>query len=150
MANLIVQKPITVSTSAYADGDCIGTGGVQTVEAPRVTKPSDKVVHAVHIADKAAQNAALTIVFFKANPGATTFTDNAALDIADADLFEICGEVAVTADDYVSFATNSCASVTAIGLPVDIDAEIVYFAIRCDGTPTYASASDLQVTINYL
>lgn len=148
MSNLIVQQEITVDTNAYAAGDCIG--GLQTIECARIVKPSDKVVHSVVVSDAAAQSAALSIIFFKKNPAASTFTNNAALTIADADLKEIVGVVSVLGTDYTAFASNSAACVTAIGLPIDADVNNLYFTIRCDGTPTYSAVTDLQVTINFL
>lgn len=148
MGNLIKQLPLTVSTSAYADGDNIG--GLLTFTDSRILAPSDKVVHSITLADKSAQNAPMDVVFFRVSPENTTFTDNAALDINDADLFEIVGTVSIIADDYVQYATNSAATVTAIGLPVDSKKTAVYIALVSRGTPTYTSISDLQLTVNYL
>lgn len=146
--NLLIQKPLTVTTSAYSANDSIG--GLQSVEASRLQKGSELVINSITIADAASQKAAMNVIFFKANPADSTIDDNDAIAIDDADLLEIIGFVAITADDYIDFADNSVACVTTIGLPVDSDSNTFYFAIQAVGTPTYAAATDVQVTIGLL
>lgn len=148
MSNLIIQKAITVNTDAYTASDCIG--GKQTVATARLEKPSDRVLNTVIVADKAQQKAAMNIIFFKADPATSTLTNNAAIDISDADLLEIIGVVEVTADDYIDFADNSVACVGAIGIPIDSDTGSFYFTIQAVGTPTYVAVADLHVTLGML
>lgn len=70
------------------------------------------------VQDLSAQSGALDIVIFDSNPTATTFTDNSALDIADADLPKVIGVVSIAASDYDSFADSVVATKTGIGLPI--------------------------------
>ena len=148
MPNLLIQQAITVSTDAYTANDCIG--GLQTIEAPRLQKPSDLVINSITISDAAGQKAAMNIIFFKVEPDDSTLTDNAAIDIDDAELKKVTGYVSIAADDYIDFADNSVACVTAVGLPIDSDSDDLYFTIQAVGTPTYAAVTDLQITIGLL
>ena len=99
----------------------------------------------VAVADKAKQNSALDIVIFNGDPDSTTFTDQAALDIDDADLLKAAGVIKILGSDYADFNDNSLATKSAIGLGFNVDAgDDIFAAIVCRGTPTYASSSDLQ------
>ena len=150
MSNLILTTDLTVTAGAYAANDSIG--GLQSVEAGRVEAPSDKVVHSITITDKAQQKAALNIIIFKENPddAGTTITNDAGIDIADDDLNKVIGVVEITASDYIDFTDNSVACVTAIGLPIDSSVSTFYWTVQAVGTPTYASTSDVSVTIGML
>ena len=79
-------------------------------------------------------------MFFDSNPSATTFTNNAALDIADSDIDRIIGVVSVAATDYAAFSDNSVATVKGIAMPYQCveDEGTVYVAFVSRGTPTYA------------
>ena len=136
-------------TGIYASGDLIG--GKLTLSNVLEMSGGGGVIHSVVVADKAKQNSALDIVIFDSDPSATTFTDQSALTIADADLLKIVGIIPIAATDYRSFADNSCADLKSVGLIVKGSAtSTLYACVVSRGTPTYASASDLQLKIKIL
>lgn len=136
----------SISTSAYADGDLIGTKLTFTA-ALRSSGGASGALQSATLTDLAAQNAAIDLILFNADPTSTTFTDNAAFDIADADLSKVVARVAFTASDYFSFADNSVAQVDSLGLGLSGPSRDLYGALVSRGTPTYATASDLTVRI---
>lgn len=140
----------TISISpAYASGDLIG-GKISLLRATRGTMGSG-IIHSVVLADKGKQSAAVDVVFFASNPSGTTFTDNGALTVADADLLNVVGVVSVTASDYASFADNSVATKLQVGLAFKLDeGETLYACLVSRGAPTYTSTSDLQLRVSIL
>ena len=123
------------STTAYADNDLVGN---------KMTLPMSSrggILQALTIHDLDAQNAALEVYLFRANPTGTTFTDNSALDVADADLPLILGQFSVAASDYLSLADNSVGMVKDLAIPFVCDDGInLYAAFRtAASTPTYTA-----------
>lgn len=148
ITSLQVSTP-TISTSAYASGDAIG--GLQSIGAvDGRTDSKSGIIQSITIADKAKQSAVIDIVFFNANPSATTVTDNGALTVADADLLKVVGYAQVTS--YASFADNSvgCASNVALPYNVNNNQGKLYFIAVSRGTPTYAATTDIQISIGLL
>jgi hypothetical protein len=88
---------------------------------------------------------ALDVVLFDSDPSATTFTDQAALDIADADLLKVIGVVSVTT--WYAFADNSVGQARNLAIPVS-SAGSLYACLVSRATPTFAAATD--VTIRFL
>ncbi|HEC61436.1 hypothetical protein LCGC14_0705690 [marine sediment metagenome] len=143
----IVVAPVA-DTSIYAAGDLIG--GKLTLSPVVVAAASGGVIQTVVLVDQADQKSAIDIVFFGADPTGTTFTDQAALDVADADNLNIVGVVSIGASDYVSFNDNALATVRP-SLAFKLDKGVaMYAALVCRGTPTYAAATDLQLTVTLI
>ncbi len=143
----IVVAPVA-DTSAYAAADLIG--GKLTLSPVVVAQAGGGVIQSLVLADQANQKAPIDVVFFGANPSGTTFTDQATLDIADADVLNIVGVVSVAASDYVSFNDNAVATVRP-SLAFKLDSGLaLYAALVCRGTPTYAAATDLQLTVTLI
>lgn len=113
----ITGAQVGVSGAAYATGDVLGDLSPIKIEPVRGVYGTG-IIHSVIIQDLSAQSGAIDLVIFDSNPTATTFTDNSALDIADADLPKVIGVISVTASDYDSFSDNVVATVRNIGLPV--------------------------------
>lgn len=130
------------NTSIYADGDLVG-------EKLTLAVPASGIIETITLIDQAKQNAALDLIFFIKNPSATTFTDNAALDVADADALNIIGAVRIAASDYVDLADNSVACLRGVGLGYVSDAGSVLYAcfVSNGATPTYAATTDLQLVV---
>jgi hypothetical protein len=144
----IVEVTPTVQAALYADGDQLG--GVQELSSA-VRDPENGmhggVLHSISIVDKASQASALEILFFDESPTLTS-SENAALDISDAEMADKClGSVAIAAADYVALNANSVATVNDLGLILKgaNGSTSIYAAIRCGGTPTYTSTSDLVI-----
>lgn len=109
---------IGVVAAAYGSGDVLGT--LNPIEIECLTSDNGTaILQSLVIGDLDSQSGAIDMIVFNDNPTATTFTDNSALDIADADLTKVihCG-VAITASNYKSYADNSVATLTSIGCPV--------------------------------
>lgn len=142
----VIAVSPTVDTSIYASGDLIG-GKLSIANAARVAAGSG-TIQGVVLADQAKQDAAIDVVFFSADPTGTTFTDQAALDVADADNLNIIGVIKILASDYSDFNDNSNATKSSQGLPFKLaSGTSIYAALVCRGTPTYAAATDLQLKV---
>ena len=141
----VLEVDLTVDTNAYASGDLIGAKLSLTVPYWQAGDTTGFLIKSVSLKDLSKQNAAIDVVFFHANPSGTTFTDNAALDIADADLANVAGFAQVTT--YASFNDNSYGQASNLALPVIMPAgATLYACLVSRGTPTYA-ASDLSLRV---
>ena len=140
----------TVDTLAYATGDLIG--GKLTL--PNV--PRQGIIQSLVLVDQAKQSAAIDVVIWRRNPGSTTFTDQVALDVADADLLKLACVLSVAAADYDTFADNGVATLTAINVPYEIDetgqngAYNLYACLVSRGTPTFVAGTDVQLQLGII
>lgn len=146
----ITGAQLGVSGAAYATGDVLGNTSPIAIEVVR-GKNGTGILQSLIIQDLSKQSIALDMVVFDSNPTATTFTDNSALDIADADIDKVVGVVSVVASDYAAFNDNSVATKTGIGLLVQnfSGSSNLWVAFVSRGAPTYA-ANELSVTIGFL
>lgn len=131
---------LTVDTNAYASGDNVGGKLTITGVPPR------GIIRRVTLTDLAVQGADLDLIVFTENPSGTTFTDNGAMDIADADITKIAGKLALTTD--TAFADSG---ITEDAGTRDLEYQLtsgttLYCALISRGTPTYA-ASDLTLRL---
>lgn len=148
--SILEPSSLTVDTAAYGDGDLIGkhTGGYLTfADACRVTGAGGVIRSAV-IADAGAQSAAIDLILFSAAPSASTLTDNAALDLDDADIARIAGVVAFAAASYKAFADNSAIAVGAVDQRYHcVGTTALYGVLVSRGTPDYVAATDLTLRL---
>lgn len=145
----IAVAPTVSTTPAYTAGDAVG-GKLTLASAVRLSG-GNGLIQSVVLADKGKQSVALDVVFFNADPSGTTFTDNGALTIADADLLKIVGHVSVAAADYSAFVDNSVATKAGLGLAFKLaSGTSLYACIVARGTPTYTSTSDVQLLVSIL
>jgi hypothetical protein len=145
----VTGTQLGVSGAAYGSGDVIGDTSPISIEALRDFSQTG-IIHSVIIQDLSAQSGALDIVIFDSNPIATTFTDNAPLDVADADLPKVIGTINVVASDYVSFADSSVATVKGVNLPVkSLASQYLYIAVVSRDTKTYV-ADELSIVLGIL
>lgn len=140
----VVEITPTVSTSpAYSANDQVG--GIQTIALPEDVASSGCFLSHVHVVDKGAQSAALSIILFDELPTVAS-SDNAALNITDAEMADkAIFTVAIASAGYVSTSANSIGTsgATAIGHHFKPKANNLYAVVKTSGTPTYASTSDL-------
>ncbi len=143
---IVQATPVCNITAPYASGDLIG-GKLTLTDAARFgdkLRPGTGIIQSVILTDLAKQSADLDVVFFDSDPSATTFTDQAALDIDDADLVKIIGVASVTS--WAAFADNSAGQLLNVGLAFDLgQATSIFAAIVSRGTPSFASESDLRL-----
>lgn len=145
----VAGSDVGVGTGTYASGDLVGSK--LTLSAAMRTNGGTGVLHSVVVQDLTKQDAALDIVIFDSDPSGTTFTDNAAFDVADVDLPKVLGTVAVAASDYVDFNDSSVATVKSVGLLVSglNTSDDLYACVVSGGTPTYA-ADELSLVFGFL
>lgn len=137
---------VTCSTAAYTAKDNIG--GLMNLALPKGHQAG--IVQTLTLSDAAAQSKEIDVVFFNANPSATTFTDNAALDIDDTDLKRICGIATVTASDYKAFNDNVAASINpSIAFRLN-NTSVLYFAMVDRGAYDAAATTDLGLTLQVI
>lgn len=134
----------TVDTNAYASGDLLGT--LMKFKSPEMTQNQRSIIQSLALVDLAKQDISVDIVFFESNPSATTFTDNAALDIADADIKKIIHVESLTS--YKDFSDNSIAVSQAMTIPTTYT-DSIYACIVSRGAGTYA-ASDITLKLSLI
>ncbi len=152
---LIIEQNVTVEASPnYSAGDLVG--GLLTLAHPiadgnnKSIYPTGGLIHQVLITDLAGVNINKDVVFFDTNPSATTFTENAALDINDTDLLNVIG--VATVETWFSFNDNSVGQALNLAIPFVLPAAAtaLYAAIVERGTANYAGTSDLSIRVGIL
>jgi hypothetical protein len=107
------------------------------------------VLQSLTLSDAAKQDIEFDVVFFRANPSNTTFTDNSALDIHDTDLLEAF-VVNVGSSDYADFADNSLATVNPSRAFKLNGTSVLYACLVARGAYDGAAAGDLQLTVDII
>lgn len=135
----------TVTAGAYSDGDNVG--GLMKLKATNPESlPVGKfaTIKAIIVADKGKQDISIDVILYSSNPSGTTFTDNAAQVIADADLGKIIHVENLTT--YDDFSANSVAGAVSLDTVIEFT-DGIYASLVTRGAPTYASTSDIIVTV---
>lgn len=137
----------TADTNIYATGEVIG--GKLTFSNAMADTTGTGFLVSVRIIDQSAQASDLDLVIFSSNPTSTTFTDQAALDIADADLSKVIGVVNFGSSSRFAFADNGIKFVANQTIPIVslTNNTTLYGVLVSRGTPTFAGATDLSVTL---
>lgn len=142
-----VQVTPTVQAAAYAAGDLIG--GKMTFLNALSQDCYTAELRGVLVIDKAVQDKDYNLVIFGDDPTGTTFTENAAFDIADTDLSKILTVVNVAT--LTAFADNGLSQVTEIARPLmslaSTRSRNLYGALVSVADPTFASTSDLIIRL---
>lgn len=139
----------TVDTSAYAAKDSIG--GVMTFTNITCQGSNKGQLVAVMVSDKADNAVEYDLLTFNSSPGGT-FTDQATVDPSDADLLLMNPVINIASTDHFSFNDNGFSSISSLGSRVQAyNAETLpgtlYAVLVSRGTPTYATSSDVTVTL---
>tara|TARA_Y100000593_G_scaffold93718_2_gene189705 strand:- start:2661 stop:3149 length:489 start_codon:yes stop_codon:yes gene_type:complete len=143
----ITGAELGATATTYADGDVIGNKIF--IENIMLLFPGQATLMSITAQDLDSQNSALEVILWGSDPTGTTFTDDAALDIADADLPKHCGSANVAATDYKSYTDNSVGTVRNIGLPIGTDTENdLWMTLVSRGTPTY-TANGLSLILTF-
>lgn len=139
----------TIDTAIYASGDLLGTK--MTFAGAAKEGVGSGTIHTVVLSDLDKESANVDLIIFNANPSATTFTNNAALDIDDADLSKIACIISITthatfSDNGISYAngTNCVFEIADAATPT------LYAALVVRATPTYTTAADLTLRLSIL
>jgi hypothetical protein len=129
---------VGVTTTQYGSGDLMGNKIALT--NANATNPAGLLTF-ITAQDLTKQDGAFDVVFFDADPSATTFTENSALDIADADLTKVIAVVKIIATDYADFNDNSTATKSSLGgIPFNAAAGgTLYACLVSRDTKTYGA-----------
>ena len=139
------QVAPTVTAGAYSAADVVGGLLTFSVNSPSGCGSINKLV----ITDDANQKAAGSLFLFNAAP--TSIANNAAGNLAIADLKKIVSVIAVVADDYKTVNGNAYAVIDDINDVYKADGKgNLYGYFICSGTPTYTAATDLTLTLSVL
>jgi hypothetical protein len=148
LASKVLTATPTVSTGAYSTGDNVG-GKITLSDVCRASMGSG-LIQSVVITSKSLQTATFDVVFFNADPSGSTFTDNAAQAIVDADLSKVVG--VAQCGTVVALAAESIHQATGLALPFALSggATTLYACIVVRGTPTLGSTSDVWLSVRVL
>lgn len=145
---IIISQTPTVTAGAYSANDVVG-GLLTFASAVRSTAGYAKL-QTVILIDKAFTKNVLELWLFDSDP--TVAADNAAQTYTDANLAKCVGVIPIAAANYYQAADNQIAIVQNTNLIFTCAATSLFGQLKCTGTPTYASTSDLTVklAIEYL
>lgn len=140
---IVITPTLTVSTSAYSAGDCVG--GILTLPAALLPRTAGGTLVSLAVTDASDQKAALEVLVFDAEPSGGTYTDNGALALSAADLSHLLARVPVATSDYVTVGSVAVATVGAVNKALAAGAAVtdLYAVVMATGTPTYAAGTDL-------
>jgi hypothetical protein len=139
----------TISTSAYASGDCIG--GLMNFSAAVRKSGGSGIIQSILVIDKTqAQRAAMDLLFF--DRSVTWAGDNAAVAMSDADMANCLGVIPIGPYNTAWPGTplNSISTLINVGLPIVLNGADLYVGAVVRATPTYGSTSDLIFIITIL
>lgn len=128
------------STTAYASGDVLGAK-MRLVDAMRVAGGSG-LMQDLTVTLKSVQTAPLDAFLFRADPTASTFTDNAAFAVAPADFDKVIGEIPITKVNALGTGCLYEANQLARSLKVDAGRDL-WLVLVWRGAATLGSTSDL-------
>jgi hypothetical protein len=147
---VFVSSTPTIDTNIYATGELLGTK--LTFTGAFHERSAAGYLTSVKVDDKAAQAHDLELVIFSEDPSGTTFTNQAAFDIADTDLTKVVAVISLGSATRFAWADNGIKFVGSLAIPLqgrsgDGATTTLYGALLSRGTPTFASTSDLKVTL---
>ena len=129
------------STSAYAAGDVLG--GKLTFAGALRTGGGSGIIQDISVVLKtAALAAALDIVLFRADPAASTFTDNAAFAVHANDIAKVIGCISLTKVTNLGGGTLYEGNQLARSIKLD-SGSTLYGVLVWRGAPTLGSTADL-------
>lgn len=143
----IVTPTITVSTSVYEAGDCVG-GKITLTDAMRVTGGSG-VLQSITVIDVSATKPALELLIFNADPTAATLTDQAAVALS-TDISKVIHRIPIYTSDYTTVASVSIADITVNKVVEAVGSDNLYAAIVATGAHEFVAATDLKMSFGFL
>ena len=147
----VIDAAPTVDLAVYAAGELIGAKLTFT-NACRFASPQDPgsgLVISCVITDAAKQDVPLDLVLFDADPTNTTFTDQAAFAIDDADLGKVIGVVNVVT--WHDFSNNSVGTAFNLTIPFQIGtARNLFGALVSRGAPDFVATDDINVRLGII
>lgn len=142
---------LAVTAGAYAANDSVG--GLLKFSDALCPEAGGGSVNTVIVTDKAGNAVQYGLVFYRSLPGGT-FTNDAGTDPTDADLLLALPPITILSSDCRAYADNGVCSITGLDSSIysitpssSSVAGTLYAVLIADGTPTYASVSDVNVII---
>jgi hypothetical protein len=139
----VTAAPTVTAASAYASGNAVG--GLITLAAINRQSGASIYVQSVTVASKSAQTAQFDLVFFNANPTASTCTDKTAFSVAAADASKLAGVAHVS--DWTASAVGSVGQMQQPPIGVPVPVTTLYACLVTRGTPTFTATTDVSVTV---
>jgi len=146
------MRPVRLTPTLTATPDYIANdsmGGLISITTAIAASGRGTFLHAINVNSVFAPT--LRLIFFNANPTASTFTDNAAIVIDFADQEKICGRFELETGAAIDANTyNTDASATASKLPkamYPFTGTTLYLAVQALGTINAGSAEDLDIEL---
>ncbi len=125
----------TINTVQYTAGDAVG--GKQTLAAG-LAAGLPVQLDSIVVQDVSNQKAALTVLFFDADPAAATITNNNAFAFV-TDMAKCIGRSNIAAADYETIDSQAVATIRNLGMILKPVASTLYAVVMLtSGTPTYA------------
>ncbi len=138
----LVAAP-TVTAGIYSANDAVGST-MSFANAARATGGKG-IINTLTFTDLTVVANVLRLWLFDAAP--TTIADNAAFDVLDAELPTCVGVIPIAAADYFVATDNQCVCLRNVGLQYTVTGTTLYGQLMCTATPTYASTSDITITL---
>ncbi len=139
---------VVVQAAAYATGELLCDK--VTIDVGCMSG----AICSVLLGDLASVAVDLEVVFFDADPTATTFSINNPFDVADADLPKVFGSVLLATADRFNYADNGIKfKVLPNILPFNahrVGTGRIYAAFLSRGAPTFASTADVSYKIGMI
>ncbi len=139
----LVATP-TTTVGAYSAKDAVG--GVMTFTGAVRATGGKAIVRSLVLTDLTVTANVLQLWLFDTVP-ASPIADNGAFDVPDNEFATIVGIIPIAAADYLVATDNQVATVRSVNLQYTVPATTLYGQLMCTGTPTYASTTDLTLTL---
>lgn len=143
----ISVTPVIDATPAtpYASGDALSS--LLKFKSVNLSRDNTAFLQSITVVDLESNNPALDFIVFSSLP-AGSFTKNVAADIGDADMTKIVAMARVV--NWKTFADNSIGISELVALPIKTTDGAFYILPIVRGTPQYADASNIVITVNLL
>jgi hypothetical protein len=146
---IISVTPTVEATPDYSDEDVMG-GKLSIAGATRVAAGTG-IISFISISSKVAVAQPVRFHFFKADPAATTFTENSTLSLNAADYDKLLAHVDILAADWVDLGTPDLATKANINIPFNLASGTTLYAVcTAQGTINLGSTSDLTFNFGIL
>lgn len=147
---LVPAAQPVVTAGAYTSGQSIG--GKLSFDMSAFKDRPDILLQSLLLVDQAKQQALIDLLIFDSNPSGTTFTDNATLDIADADMIKLAAIIPISS--YSAYNDNCAAYASNLAEFFRIDptaaSPTLYAHLVSRGTPTFAATSDVSLRLKFV
>ena len=152
MTQRVVVRTLTPAVEAtpdYSSDDVMG--GLQTIVDAVRNGVQTATLMSFTMSCKADITPAYRVILFKANPSATTFTENSALSLNSADYDKVLAHFDVTSFDDADLGTPHIMTKANLNIPFQLaSGTSLYAVLLARGTLNLGSTSDLTLNFGIL